>query len=78
MIGNLAIAIALAAVGGLFAAAVIGALLTGTIDGPGHGRDIVSLAERPATFWFCFVAWSVVAVSAIGGAFAYWRKAVAP
>jgi hypothetical protein len=68
MMKNFAIAMALAAVGGLFAAAVIGALLTGTIDGPGRGgRDVVSLAEHPATFWFCFVFWSVVAVSAIGG-----------
>jgi hypothetical protein len=74
---SFAIALGLSAISGLALAALIGAVLTGTIDGGARGPDLIALAERPLAFWISIAVHSVVAGSAAAAAVAFWRKSIA-
>ena len=54
--------VALAAVSGLFGAALLGGLLTGAIDGPARGADAVLRSEHPVGFWLLASLYLALAV----------------
>jgi hypothetical protein len=77
-ITNFAVAIGFSALSGLALASLVGAALTGAIDGGARGpADVIELSSRPVAFWFSVAAHALIAALAGGAAVAFWRKSVA-
>jgi hypothetical protein len=53
---------ALAIVAGLSGAALLGGLLTGAIDGPARGADVILRSEHPVGFWLLVLFYLVLGV----------------
>lgn len=57
--------------------ALVGAALTGAIDGPGAGRDVVEHARAPALFWWSVTMHAVIALASGRAASHFFREAIA-
>ena len=77
-IGNFAISVGFAALSGLALAPLIGAALTGAIEGGARGpADVIKLSIRPVAFWLSVGFHALIAALAGGAAVTFWRKSVA-
>jgi hypothetical protein len=54
--------VALAVVAGLSGAVLLGGLLTGALDGPARGADVILRSEHPVGFWLLALFYLVLAV----------------
>jgi len=57
--------------------ALVGAAMTGAIDGPARGHDVVEHAHAPVAFWWSVTAHAVIALCSGGAAMHVFRKAIA-
>lgn len=64
----------LAVIAGISLGYVVGALLTGAVNGPARGKDVVYLASQPVLFWLMVALFSVVAAAASAVAYKSLRK----
>jgi hypothetical protein len=70
---TVAAALILAAVAGLSASTLLGALFTGAIDGLARGLDLVAHADQPVAFWLLVLFHLVLCAGCATAAYRFTR-----